>query len=78
MELFRQAFADEDRGSRDPRRRHRRDMPDMVSALRQSRWALKSALFDFRDATAGEEALITEILERAAAEIRAVQAKRKV
>jgi DNA-binding PadR family transcriptional regulator len=78
MELFRQAFADEDRGSRDGRRRHRRDMPEMGPALRQSRWALRSALFDLRDATADEEALIGEILDRAAAEIRAVQAKRKV
>ncbi len=70
MEQFRQTLKDEDA---DPHHRRGRRHGE----LGRSRAALKSALFDLRDATAEEEARVAAILDRATAEIRAVQAERK-
>ncbi len=80
MERLREAVAegDHDRRGRHGRHRHgRRDRGDTDTMLGRSRAALKSALFDRRDATAEEERLIADILDCATAEIRAIQSKGK-
>ena len=75
MERLREAMAEDDRDDRRGGRRHGRSGRDRDSALGRARAALKSALFDLRDADAEDEARVVEILERAAAEIRALQSK---
>lgn len=76
MEAFRQHFAAEEEASANwGRGRHGRHGGSEGPLLRHARAALKSALFDFRDATAGEEARIVEILDHATAEIRAIRSK---
>ena len=81
MDLLREAVAEDDNGGRGRRGRHhhgyRRGRSDADTELGRSRAALKSALFDLRGLTAADESLVTEILDRATAEIRAVQSKAK-
>lgn len=77
MERLREAVSEEHRGHRGGHKRHR-DRSDDDTTLGRSRAALKSALFDARGAAAEDEKLIADILERAAAEIRAIQSRRKV
>jgi DNA-binding PadR family transcriptional regulator len=80
MERLREAMAEDDVG-KDARTGGRRGGRrgrwgrDPDSAVGRARAALKSALFDLRDADAEDEARIVNILDRATAEIRALQSK---
>ena len=81
MERLREAVAEEDhvRGGRHGRHhRGRHGFRDADKVLGRSRAALKSVLFDLRGMSAEEESLIAKILDRATAEIRAIQSKGKV
>jgi DNA-binding PadR family transcriptional regulator len=73
MERLREALAADDPGASSHRGPHRHRRSEI--GLWRSRAALKSVLFDLRHATAEEEERITEILDRATAEIRAIQSK---
>jgi len=77
MERLREAMAEDDIGRGDQRggRHHGRGRVGRDSAVGRARAALKSALFDLRDADAEDEARIVNILDRATAEIRALQSK---
>jgi DNA-binding PadR family transcriptional regulator len=75
MEALRQHLAAEEPADWG-RGRHGRHRGGDGPLLRQARAALKSALYDIEGATAGEEARIAEILDRATAEIRAILSKR--
>jgi DNA-binding PadR family transcriptional regulator len=79
MERLREAIADDDggRGGRRGWRRQRGERGGSDSAVGRARAALKSALFDLRDADAEDEARIVDILDRATAELRALQPKEK-
>jgi DNA-binding PadR family transcriptional regulator len=77
MERLREAIADDESGRRRGWRRHRGERGGSDSAVGRARAGLKSALFDLRDAGAEDEARIVDILERATAEIRALQPKEK-
>jgi DNA-binding PadR family transcriptional regulator len=74
MERLREAMAEDDRDDRRGGRRGRWGR-DRDSGIGRARAALKSALFDLRDADAEHEARVVEILDRATAEIRALQSK---
>src|SRR5215831_13668971 len=78
MERLREAVEEDERRRGGRHGRHRRGRHgDFDTVVGRARAALKSALFDLRGATAEEERRIAEILERAAAEIRALQSKQK-
>jgi DNA-binding PadR family transcriptional regulator len=72
MEAFRQHFADGEASETWAWGHHGRQ----GRLFKNARAALKSALYDLRGATAEEEARIVEILDRAAAELRAIRSKR--
>jgi DNA-binding PadR family transcriptional regulator len=79
MERLREAAEEDERRRGGRHGRHRRGRHgDTDTAVGRARAALKSALFDLRGATAEEEGRIAEILDRAAADIRAIQTKGKV
>jgi DNA-binding PadR family transcriptional regulator len=81
MERLREAVAEDDHSRGGRHGRHHRSGPrsrDAGTILGRSRAALKSVLFDLRGLTAEEETRIAEILDRATAEIRAIQSKGKM